>query len=90
MPQSSIDHVVADNIRSALHRQNRSAYDVATAISRPPNWLYRVINRQSGILLPTLRLLAEELGVSVGELVDPPPDHEQPSALEQRGRRRPD
>ncbi len=76
MPQSSIDPIVATNIKAVLHQQQRSAYAVATAMERAPNWLYRVINQDAGILLPTLRLLADELGVSVAELVDPHPNGE--------------
>ncbi len=72
MPRSSADPVVAENIRAVLDARGRSAYSVATAIGRAPNWLYRVVNGKVGILLPTLREVAAELGVSVGSLVDPP------------------
>ena len=72
MPQSSIDPVVAESLRAVLKAKGRSAYSVATAIDHAPNWLYRVMNQNAGILLPTLREVAQELGVSVGELVDPP------------------
>ena len=71
MHTSSIDPIVAENVRAALKRRDRSAYSIAVAIDRAPNWLYRVINQKSGILLPTLRELASELGVSAGSLVDP-------------------
>ena len=74
MPQSSIDSIVAENLREILSKKGRSAYSVATATGHAPNWLYRVLNQKAGILVPTLRELAEELGVSVGELVDPPND----------------
>ena len=72
MPQSSIDPIVAENLRALLKKKGRSAYSVATAVDHAPNWLYRVIKEEAGILLPTLREVAGELGVSVGDLVDPP------------------
>ena len=70
MPQSSVDPVVAHNLRETLSASGRSAYAVATALGHAPNWLYRVINGESGILIPTLREVAEELGVSAGSLLD--------------------
>ena len=63
---------MAENIKAALQRCRRSAYSVATATGHAPNWLYRVINQDAGILIPTLREVASELGVTVGSLVDPP------------------
>ncbi len=72
MHQSSVDSIVAENIKTALRRSGRSAYSVATAIGHAPNWLYRVVNQDAGILLPTLREVADELGITVGSLVDPP------------------
>ena len=75
MPQSSVDSAVAENLKAILRRKGRSAYSVATATGHAPNWLYRVLNQEAGILLPTLRKLAEELGVSVGEIVDPPSEN---------------
>ena len=72
MPQSSIDAVVAANLRERLKASGKSAYAVATALGHAPNWLYRVVEGKSGILLPTLREVAEELGVTAGSLVDPP------------------
>ena len=74
MPQSSVDPVVAANLREFLKASGKSAYAVATALGHAPNWLYRVINGESGILLPTLREVAEELEVTVGSLVDRPED----------------
>lgn len=74
MHQSSVDEIVAENIRRALAKSGRSAYSVATALNHAPNWLYRVLNGKAGILIPTLREVAAELGVSVGSLVDPPPE----------------
>lgn len=74
MPQSSVDPVVAQNLRETLKSSGRSAYAVATALGHAPNWLYRVINGESGILIPTLREVAEELGVSAGSLLDKPED----------------
>ena len=74
MPQSSVDPIVAENLRECLKANGKSAYSVATALGHAPNWLYRVINGQAGILLPTLRKVAGELGVTVGSLVDSPED----------------
>ena len=71
MPQSSVDLVVAQNLKQCLKASGKSAYAVATALGHAPNWLYRVINGESGILLPTLREVADELGVTAGYLVDP-------------------
>ena len=78
MPQSSVDPVVAQNLRETLKSSGRSAYAVATALGHAPNWLYRVINEESGILIPTLREVAEELGVSAGSLLDNPEDASEP------------
>ena len=64
--------MVAENLKRALKDADRSAYSVAIAVGRAPNWLYRVLNGKSGILLPTLREVAGELGVSPGSLVDSP------------------
>lgn len=72
MPSSSVDSIVVENLRAALDQSGRSAYSVATALGRAPNWLYQVLNKKNGILLPTLREVADELGVSLGSLVDPP------------------
>ena len=72
MPQSSVDMVVANNLKDVLEASGKSAYAVAKALGHAPNWLYRVINGEAGILLPTLREVAAELDVSVGTLVDPP------------------
>ena len=70
MPQSSIDPIVARNLRTALDRRGRSAYSVANALGHPSNWLYQVLREKSGLLVPSLREIAEELGISVGSLVD--------------------
>jgi phage repressor protein C with HTH and peptisase S24 domain len=72
MPQSSVDPVLAQNLKAALNMSGKSAYGVAKSLGHAPNWLYRVISGEAGILLPTLREVAAELGVSVGSLVDPP------------------
>ena len=84
--QSSVDPVVAANLRRVLERRGRTAYSVAVALGHSPNWLYRVINGKAGILIPTLRAVAAELGVTAGSLLDPPPtplggggEDEQPS-----------
>ena len=79
MPQSSVDPVVAQNLRETLKASGRSAYAVATALGHAPNWLYRVINGESGILIPTLREVAEELSVSAGSLIDSPEDTKKPT-----------
>ena len=72
MPQSSVDLAVAQNLRDTLKSCGRSAYAVATALGHSPTWLYRVLNGESGILLPTLREVASELGVTVSSLVSSP------------------
>ena len=72
MPKSSVDPIVSENLKDALRRSGRTAYSVATALGYAPNGLYQVLTGKNGILLPTLREVAQELGVSVGELVDPP------------------
>ena len=70
--QSSVDPVVTANLRRVLERRGRTAYSVAVALGHSPNWLYRVINGKAGILIPTLREVAAELGVTAGSLLDPP------------------
>ena len=70
MPQSSVDPVVSSNLRSALKQAGRSPREVATALGHAPNWLYRVMRGDAGLLLPALRRLAEELGVPLGSLVE--------------------
>ena len=72
MPKSSIDPIVRENLRNALEESGRSAYSVAKALGYAPNGLYQVLNGKNGILLPTLREIAAELGKSVSELVDDP------------------
>ena len=74
MPRSSKDPIVAGNLKAELARQGRTPYSVATAIGYTPSWLYEVINGKVGIALPTLREVAEELGVSISELVEPGQD----------------
>ena len=75
MPRSaSIDPVVADNLRKVLQQKGRTAYSVATAMGYSPGWFYRILNMDKGIMLPTLREVAEELGVPMSSLVDPPTD----------------
>ena len=71
MPQSSFDPVVAGNLKAVLEKTGRSPYSVSKALGRHTNWLYRVINVDSGILIPRLREVAEEIGVPVSCLVDP-------------------
>ena len=70
MPKSSVDPIIAENLRSALAEKGRTAYSVATALGFAPNSLYQVLNGKNGILLPRLRAVAEELGVTLGSLVD--------------------
>ena len=72
MPKSSIDPIVIENLRNALEESGRSAYSVAKALGYAPNGLYQVLKGKNGILLPTLREIAAELGKSVSELVDDP------------------
>ena len=75
MPKrSSVDPVVVENLKAALQKKGRSAYSLATALGYAPNWFYNVINKERGILLPTLREVAQELGVPIGELVNAPDD----------------
>ena len=59
------DPLVARNLRTALERRGRTAYSVANALGHPSNWLYQVVHEKSGLLIPSLRKIAEELGISV-------------------------
>ena len=77
MPQSSVDPVVANNVRLAIQQSGRSPRDIAAAVGHAPNWLYRVIKGESGLLIPTLRQLACELGVPAGSLIE---DHGTPGS----------
>ena len=70
MPQSSVDPVVSNNVRLAVEQTGRSPRDIAMALGHAPNWLYRVMKGHSGLLLPTLRGLAKELGVPLSSLVE--------------------
>ena len=70
MPKSSIDPIVVRNLKVAFKRQGRSAYSVANALGHPSNWLYQVLKEKCGLLIPSLREIARELGVSVSSLVD--------------------
>ena len=71
MPHTaSIDPVLAENLRAVMRKKGRTAYSVAQAIGVSPNWLYRIINMDRGIQIPTLRKVAEELEVSIGELLE--------------------
>ena len=71
MPHTaSIDPVLAENLRAVMREKGRTAYSVAQALGVSPNWLYRIINMDRGIQIPTLRKVAEELGVSIGELLE--------------------
>ena len=72
MPQSSIDPIVARNLKTALELRGRSAYSVANALGHPSNWLYQVLSEKRGLLIPSLREIARELKISVGFLVDSP------------------
>ena len=73
MPTTSIDPVVAKNLKDTLKRIGRSAYSVAVALRRPPNWLYQITSGKYSISIAALREMADEIGVPVGSLVDPPP-----------------
>ena len=68
--RGSGDPIVARNLRTALERRGRTAYSVANALGHPSNWLYQVVHEKSGLLIPSLRKIAEELGISVSSLVD--------------------
>ena len=71
MPHTaSIDPVLAENLRAVMREKGRTAYSVAQALGVSPNWLYRIINMDRGIQIPTLRKVAEELEVSIGELLE--------------------
>ena len=70
MPQSFVDQVVSNNVRLAIQLSGRSPRDIAAALGHAPNWLYRVINGDSGLPIPTLRALASELGVPAGSLIE--------------------
>ena len=72
MPQSSVDMVVARNLKEILEARGKSPCAVAKALGHAPNWLYRIINGDAGILIPTLREIAAELDLSPSILVDPP------------------
>ena len=73
MPTTSIDPVVAKNLKDTLKRIGRSAYSVAVALRCPPNWLYQITSGKYSISIAALREMADEIGVPVGSLVDPPP-----------------
>ena len=73
MPTTSIDPVVAKNLKDTLKRIGRSAHSVAVALRRPPNWLYQITSGKYSISIAALREMADEIGVPVGSLVDPPP-----------------
>ena len=74
MPKSSIDPIVARNLRAALELRGRSAYSVANALGHQANWLYMVLKGKKGILIPSLREIARELNVPLSFLVDSPED----------------
>ncbi len=82
MPQSSVDQILMENLKAALNDSRRSAYSVAVSLGHPPNWLYQVLNGKQGLLLPSIREIASELGVSVGSLVDPPSTYRDIPVLE--------
>ena len=73
MPTTSIDPVVAKNLKDTLKRIGRSAYSAAVALRRPPNWLYQITSGKYGISIAALREVADEIGVPVGSLIGPPP-----------------
>ena len=55
MPITSIDTVVAKNLKDTLKRTGRTAYSVAVALRRPPNWLYQITSGKYGISIAALR-----------------------------------
>ena len=63
MPTTSIDPVVAKNLKDTLKRIGRSAYSVAVALRRPPNWLYQITSGKYSISIAALREMADEIGV---------------------------
>ena len=73
MPTTSIDPVVAKNLKDTLKRIGRSGYSVAVALRRPPNWLYQITSGKYSISIAALREVADEIGVPVSSLIDPPP-----------------
>ncbi len=73
MPTTSVDPVVAKNLKDTLKRIGRSSYSVAVALRCPPNWLYQITSGKYGISIAALREVANEIGVPVGSLIDPPP-----------------
>ena len=85
MPKSSIDPIIARNLKAALELRGRSAYSVANALGHQSNWLYMVLKGKKGILIPSLREIAKELNVPLSFLVDSPED-----ILEPDNRTRPD
>ena len=76
MPATSIDPVVAKNLKDTLNKTGRTAYSVAVALRRSPNWLYQITSGKYGISIAALREVADEIGVSIGSLVDPPGSYE--------------
>ena len=74
MPKSSIDPIVARNLKAALELRGRSAYSVANVLGHQPNWLYMVLNGKKGFTIPSLREIARELEVPLSFLVDSPED----------------
>ena len=72
MPTTSIDPVVAKNLKDTLKRIGRSAYSVAVALRRPPNWLYQITSGKYGISIAALREVADEIGVPLETRTETP------------------
>ena len=73
MPTTSIDPVVAKNLKETLKRIGRTGYSVAVALRRPPNWLYQITSGKYSISIAALRAVADEIGVPVISLIELPP-----------------
>ena len=73
MPTTSIDPVVAKNLKDTLKRIGRTGYSVAVALRRQPNWLYQITSGKYSISIAALREVADEIGVPVSSLIDLPP-----------------
>ena len=69
MPESSADEMVSRNIRQVLEETGRKPGEVSRTLGHAYNWLYRVMNGQTGTAVPTLRRLALELDVPIGRII---------------------
>lgn len=75
MPQDrNIDPIFVENLKEALREQKRSAYSVAKALGKSPNWLYLILKKQKGISFAMVRAIASELNMQARDLMDTPDD----------------